>query len=131
MLSRKTSLSLALLAPVLVVFPGAAHACAVCFSGFGVRALRGYYVSTVMLSLLPFALIGMVMLVAYAMRNRGGADSGGRAHPNPPSGLDGRKIRPPGWGWSQPVSGAGLRNNREDEVTMKKAVGCGASSPER
>lgn len=55
---------------MLAVFPDAADACAACFYGLSERVLRSYYVSTITLSLLPGALIGLVALMASLTRNR-------------------------------------------------------------
>lgn len=57
--------------------PSLARACPVCFAASGARAYRAYYLSTMLLSVMPFVLIGLVIGAAYMMRNRGDTPSGG------------------------------------------------------
>lgn len=56
------------LAPALL--PSMAAACPTCFGASDARTISAYYASTVLLSLMPFALIGGVILAVYLMRNR-------------------------------------------------------------
>ncbi|HLI82207.1 MAG TPA: hypothetical protein VKV03_19605 [Candidatus Binataceae bacterium] len=60
---------------IVIVFaaqllPGIAAACPACFAASGARTISAYYASTMLLSLMPFALLGGVVLAAYLMRNR-------------------------------------------------------------
>ena len=50
--------------------PSLAAACPACFGASDARTISAYYASTVLLSLMPFALIGGVILGVYLMRNR-------------------------------------------------------------
>ncbi len=56
-----------------VMLPSLARACPVCFAAGGPRAALAYYLSTVLLSAMPFVLIGAVIGAAYLLRNRGQA----------------------------------------------------------
>lgn len=58
------------IAMALPLMPKVAAACPACFSASDKRTLAAYYASTMLLSLMPFAAIGVVVLGAYAMRNR-------------------------------------------------------------
>lgn len=60
----------AITAAVLVVVPTAARACPKCFESSGPRVLDAYYLSTALLSLLPFAIIGAVGLIASRLARR-------------------------------------------------------------
>ncbi len=53
-----------------VLLPSLALACPLCFAASGSRAYLAYYISTVLLSTMPFALIGAVIGTAYLLRNR-------------------------------------------------------------
>ncbi len=66
---------------ILVTFaastlPSIAAACPACFGASDARTISAYYASTMLLSLMPFALIGGVILGVVLMRNRppGGED---------------------------------------------------------
>jgi hypothetical protein len=52
------------------LLPSIAAACAACFGASDARTISAYYASTVLLSLMPFALIGGFILAVYLMRNR-------------------------------------------------------------
>ena len=52
------------------VSPTIAAACPACFGASNARTISAYYASTMLLSLMPFAAIGGVILVAFLMRNR-------------------------------------------------------------
>ena len=60
----------ATLSAVGAVLPSVAAACPACFGASDARTLSAYYASTILLSLMPFALIGGVILGVYLMRNR-------------------------------------------------------------
>ncbi len=55
---------------VAALLPSIAAACPACFGASNARTISAYYASTVLLSLMPFALIGGVILAVYLMRNR-------------------------------------------------------------
>ena len=59
-----------LLALAAMLMPSVALACPNCYAASGRRALLAYYASTMLLSLMPFALIGGVILAVFLMRNR-------------------------------------------------------------
>jgi hypothetical protein len=48
--------------------PGTAFACPVCFESSGSGTLYGFYLSTILLTLMPFVLIAMVAFLAFADR---------------------------------------------------------------
>lgn len=54
----------------IALFPSLALACPVCFAAGGSRAYWAYYVSTMLLSTMPFVLIGVAIGAAYLLRNR-------------------------------------------------------------
>lgn len=63
------------IAAMLVMFaaallPSMAMACPACFGASDARTLSAYYASTVLLSLMPFLMIGGVILGVYVMRER-------------------------------------------------------------
>ncbi len=60
----------AFITAVFVLVPRIALACPLCFAAGGPRAYFAYYISTVLLSAMPFALIGAVIAAAYLLRNR-------------------------------------------------------------
>jgi hypothetical protein len=61
----------AIFAAIAIAFaPSIAAACATCFGASSARTIAAYYASTMLLSLMPFALIGGIILAAYLMRNR-------------------------------------------------------------
>lgn len=56
--------------PALLVVPTAVPACPRCFESSGPRVLAAYYLSTALLSLLPFAIIGSIGLIAFRFARR-------------------------------------------------------------
>ena len=52
------------------VWPSVAAACPACFGASNARTISAYYASTMLLSLMPFLLIGGVVLGVFLMRNR-------------------------------------------------------------
>ncbi len=58
------------LALVAMLLPSVALACPNCYAASDRRALVAYYASTMLLSLMPFVLIGGVILAVFLMRNR-------------------------------------------------------------
>lgn len=61
----------------LVVAPRVSLACPACFAATGGHGLTAYYLSTVLLSTMPFLLIGVIIAIAYsAKRSRPGPDRG-------------------------------------------------------
>jgi hypothetical protein len=65
---KKVAFAFAAVASALM--PKVAAACPACFAASDNRTLAAYYASTLLLSLMPFALIGGVVLAAYLMRTR-------------------------------------------------------------
>jgi len=53
---------------LLVTTPGISNACANCFAATGTQGLRAYYLSTILLSTMPFLLIGLIVAIAYSSR---------------------------------------------------------------
>ncbi len=72
-MKTRASILLTFAAPML---PSIAAACPACFGASDARTISAYYASTMLLSLMPFALIGGVILGVILMRNRppGGED---------------------------------------------------------
>mgnify|MGYP005826947491 CR=1 FL=1 len=60
----------ALAIAAIALIPSLALACPVCFAAGGSRAYWAYYISTVLLSTMPFVLIGVAIGAAYLLRNR-------------------------------------------------------------
>ena len=60
-----------LLALAAVLLPSVALACPNCYAASSQRTILAYYASTMLLTLMPFALIGGVILGVFLMRNRG------------------------------------------------------------
>ena len=52
------------------LLPSMAAACPACFGASDARTISAYYASTMLLSLMPFAAIGLVVGGVYLMRNR-------------------------------------------------------------
>jgi len=59
-----------LVALVVIVLPSVALACPNCYAASSQRTIMAYYASTMLLTLMPFALIGGVILAVFLMRNR-------------------------------------------------------------
>ena len=59
---------------MLVSAPEVSLACPACFAATGGRGLTAYYLSTILLSTMPFLLIGLIIAIAY---------SAGRPRPRP------------------------------------------------
>ena len=59
-----------LLAVAAVLLPSVALACPNCYAASSQRTILAYYASTMLLTLMPFALIGGVILAVFLMRNR-------------------------------------------------------------
>jgi hypothetical protein len=57
-----------LVALVAMLLPSAALACPNCFAASSQRTILAYYASTMLLTLMPFVLIGGVIAAAYLMR---------------------------------------------------------------
>jgi hypothetical protein len=62
------------------LMPRVAAACPACFAASNARTVSAYYASTMLLSLMPFALIGGVVLAAYLMRNGSSEASEAKDH---------------------------------------------------
>ena len=58
------------LALVAMLLPSVALACPNCYAASSQRTILAYYASTMLLTLMPFALIGGVILAVFLMRNR-------------------------------------------------------------
>ena len=50
---------------VLLLLPNILSACPTCFAASGPTSLRAYYISTILLSAMPFVLIGLIAAIAY------------------------------------------------------------------
>jgi hypothetical protein len=59
-----------LLALAAMLLPSVALACANCYAASSKQTILAYYASTMLLSLMPFALIGGVIVAVLVMRNR-------------------------------------------------------------
>lgn len=64
-----------LLAFTVIILPSVALACPNCYAASNQRTILAYYTSTMLLTLMPFALIGGVILAVYLMRNRAAGPS--------------------------------------------------------
>lgn len=53
-----------------VISPAIALACPSCFAASGARALHAYYLSTVLLTLMPFILISLFVFAGYSSYRR-------------------------------------------------------------
>jgi len=60
---------------LLIAFNDAAFGCAACFGASTPGALRAYYISTVLLSTMPFALIAGFVIVVRRYRLGGGTSA--------------------------------------------------------
>jgi len=60
---------------LLIAFNDRAFACAACFGASTPGALRAYYISTILLSTMPFVLIAGFVLLLWRYRLGGGASS--------------------------------------------------------
>ncbi len=76
---RRASAIVLLVSATSALLPSLALACPVCFAAAGSRAYLAYYVSTVLLSAMPFVLLGAVIGAAYMLRNRPSSPEGGGA----------------------------------------------------
>jgi len=61
---------------LLISFNDAAFGCAACFGASAPATLRAYYLSTILLSTMPFALIAGFVFLVRRYRLGGGASSG-------------------------------------------------------
>ena len=59
-----------LVALTVMLLPSVTMACANCYAASSQRTIFAYYASTLLLSLMPFALIGGIILAVFLMRNR-------------------------------------------------------------
>lgn len=55
---------------MLLLIPRLAFACPACFAASNPGGLRAYYLSTVLLSTMPFVMIGAIAAVGYTVRRR-------------------------------------------------------------
>ncbi|MFI5396142.1 MAG: hypothetical protein ACHQ9S_11475 [Candidatus Binatia bacterium] len=55
---------------ILVLAPAAARACPMCYESSRPGVLSAYYLSTALLTLLPFAIFGAVAFVAFRIAHR-------------------------------------------------------------
>lgn len=65
---RRSAIAVASIPAMMLASVGPTWACPTCFASAGANVLRTYLLSTIWLSLLPFALIGGVVLLAVRMR---------------------------------------------------------------
>ncbi len=66
----RDELAAATLGLMVAALPGAAHACPLCYGSSAPQVLNAYYLSTAVLSLLPFAIVGAIGLLAVRMLRR-------------------------------------------------------------
>jgi len=59
-----------LLAVALWLAPGAAIACPKCYGSSSPGVLESYYLSTLMLTLLPFAVVGTIVVLGFRFKRR-------------------------------------------------------------
>ncbi len=62
--------------------PAVAAACPLCYGSSAPQVLNAYYLSTAVLSLLPFAIVGVIGLLAVRMLRRAQASAGDRSEPS-------------------------------------------------
>jgi len=55
---------------IMLTVPGAAIACADCFAATAPSSLRAFYLSTAILTVMPFILIGLIFAIEYSARRR-------------------------------------------------------------
>ena len=67
--------NLAVALALMIALNERAFACAACFGASTPGALRAYYISTILLSLMPFVLIAGFVLLVRRYRLGGGASS--------------------------------------------------------
>jgi len=66
------ALALFLIAALAILMsPALASACPSCFAASSVHALRAYYLSTMLLTLMPFTLISLFVILGYSSYRRG------------------------------------------------------------
>ncbi|MGO9450668.1 MAG: hypothetical protein ACLQDV_06415 [Candidatus Binataceae bacterium] len=77
MLSRVIRLLAAgsLMPAAIALAPAIASACPACFAASGARGLHAYYLSTMLLSTMPFLLIGTIVTIAYVARRHASVKS--------------------------------------------------------
>ncbi len=75
----------AFIATVVAVLPAAAGACPLCYGSSAPQVLNAYYLSTAVLSLLPFAIVGAIGLLALRMLRRAQAATDAEIEPSPES----------------------------------------------
>lgn len=51
---------------VLAIAPSIAYACPTCFAATAGHGLLAYYLSTILLSTMPFLMIGLIAVIAYS-----------------------------------------------------------------
>jgi hypothetical protein len=67
--------NLAVALALMIALNERAFACAACFGASTPGALRAYYISTILLSLMPFVLIAVFVFLVRRYRLGGGASS--------------------------------------------------------
>ena len=72
MIARANRGLLATIGAALLVAPATARACPACYESLGTKLLNSYYLSTVFLSVLPFAIVATLVLVGRSLRRRFG-----------------------------------------------------------
>jgi hypothetical protein len=66
----------AMLGLVLALMPSIVMACPACFAASSERTLRAYYLSTMLLTVMPFVLIGGVIFAVFLIGRRPDSVSG-------------------------------------------------------
>lgn len=79
---RSTLLTIAL----LVAIPGLATACPLCFASSSGGTLYGFYLSTVLLTLMPFALVAVIAFCFFTDASRSKASGQSAAAMRDPGG---------------------------------------------
>ncbi len=80
---RNAGIGAAIVGVTLAAFPAAAGACPLCYGSSAPQVLNAYYLSTAVLSLLPFAIIGVIGYLAVRMARRAQAAAHPQTEPAP------------------------------------------------
>ncbi len=80
---RDDGIGAALVGVTLAACPAAAGACPLCYGSSAPQVLSAYYLSTAVLSLLPFTIIGVIGYVAVRMARRAQVAAHSQTEPAP------------------------------------------------
>ncbi len=67
---RNDAIGAAIVGVTLAALPAAAGACPLCYGSSAPQVLNAYYLSTAVLSLLPFTIVGVIGYLAVRMARR-------------------------------------------------------------